>query len=30
MKSNLAIDRKIDGLFDGENMQDIMHWLDSL
>jgi integrase/recombinase XerD len=30
MKSNLAIDRKIDGLFDGKNMQDIMHWLDSL
>ena len=30
MKSNLAIDRKMDELFDGENMQDIMHWLDSL
>ena len=30
MKSNLAIDHKIDELFDGENMQDIMHWLDSL
>ena len=30
MKSDLAIDRKIDELFDGENMQDIMDWLDSL
>jgi len=30
MKSNLAIDRKMDELFDGENMQDIMHWLDSI
>jgi len=30
MKSNLAIDRKIDELFDGENMQNIMDWLDSL
>jgi len=30
MKSNLAIDRKMDELFDGENMQDIMRWLDSL
>ena len=30
MKSSLAIDRKIDELFDGENMQDIMDWLDSL
>jgi len=30
MKSNLAIDRKMDELFDGENMQDIMQWLDSL
>ena len=30
MKSNLAIDRKMDELFDGENMQDIMDWLDSL
>ena len=30
MKSNLAIDRKMDELFDGENMQNIMRWLDSL
>lgn len=30
MKSNLTIDRKIDELFDGENMEDIMDWLDSL
>lgn len=30
MKSNLTIDRKIDELFNGENMQDIMDWLDSL
>jgi integrase/recombinase XerD len=30
MKSSLAIDRKIDELFDGENMQDVMAWLDSL
>jgi integrase/recombinase XerD len=30
MKSDLAIDHKIDQLFDGENMQDIMAWLDSL
>ena len=30
MKSDLAIDRKLDELFDGENMQDIMDWLDSL
>jgi len=30
MKSNLAIDHKMDKLFDSENMQDIMHWLDSL
>ena len=30
MKSDLAIDRKIDELFDGENMKDIMDWLDSL
>jgi integrase/recombinase XerD len=30
MKSSLAIDRKIDELFDGENMQDVMDWLDSL
>ena len=30
MKSNLAVDRKMDELFDGENMQDIMDWLDSL
>ena len=30
MQSDLAIDRKLDELFDGENMQDIMDWLDSL
>ena len=30
MKSSLAIDHKIDALFDGENMQDVMDWLDSL
>lgn len=30
MKSSLATDRKIDELFDGENMQDVMEWLDSL
>jgi len=30
MKSSLAIDRKMDELFDGENMQDVMDWLDSL
>ena len=30
MQSDLAIDRKIDELFDGENMKDIMDWLDSL
>jgi integrase/recombinase XerD len=30
MKSDLAIDRKIDELIDGENMQDIMDWLDRL
>ena len=30
MKSTLAIDRKMDKLFDGENMQDVMDWLDSL
>ncbi len=30
MQSDLAIDHKIDGLFEGENMQDIMDWLDSL
>ena len=30
MKSHFAIDRKIDELFDGENMKDIMDWLDSL
>ena len=30
MKSDLAIDRKLNELFDGENMQDIMDWLDSL
>jgi integrase/recombinase XerD len=30
MKSSLTIDRKINELFDGENMQDIMDWLDSL
>ena len=30
MQSNLAIDRKLDELFDGENMQDIMDWLDRL
>jgi integrase/recombinase XerD len=30
MKSSLTIDCKINELFDGENMQDIMDWLDSL
>ena len=30
MKSNLTIDHKIDELLDGENMQDMMAWLDSL
>ena len=30
MKSDLAIDCKIEKLFDGENIQDIMHWLDTL
>jgi site-specific recombinase XerD len=30
MKSDLAIDGKLNELFDGENLQDIMNWLDSL
>ena len=30
MQSDLAIDHKLDELFEGENMQDIMNWLDSL
>jgi len=30
MQSDLNIDHKIDELFDGENMQDMMAWLDSL
>jgi integrase/recombinase XerD len=30
MKSSLTVDRKIDELFDGENMRDVMDWLDSL
>jgi len=30
MKSSLTVDRKIDELFDGENMHDVMDWLDSL
>lgn len=30
MQSDLAIDHKLDELFEGENMQDIMDWLDSL
>jgi len=30
MQSELNIDHKIDELFDGENMQDMMAWLDSL
>ncbi len=30
MKSDLAIDHKLSELFEGENMQDIMDWLDSL
>jgi len=30
MQSDLAIDHKLDELLEGENMQDIMDWLDSL
>ena len=30
MKSNVAVDHKIEELFDGENMKDIMDWLDTL
>ena len=30
MQSDLKIDHKIDELFDGENMQEMLVWLDSL
>lgn len=30
MKSELTIEHKIDELLDGENIQDMMAWLDSL
>lgn len=30
MQSDLAIDQKLNELFAGENMQDIMEWLDTL
>lgn len=30
MKSDVTIDQKIDELFDGENMRDMLTWLDSL
>ena len=30
MQADLNIDHKIDELLDGENMQDMMAWLDSL